>query len=62
LTGYQKASIITLTTTTGTAMKTNKELNTAYDARQKDKVRPGQPVYEFKALEAVIRSWITGNK
>jgi hypothetical protein len=43
-------------------MKTNKELNTAYDARQKEKVRPAQPVYEFKALEAVIRSWITGNK
>lgn len=43
-------------------MKTNKELNTAYDARQKDRIRPSQPVYNFKALEAVIRSWITGSK
>lgn len=43
-------------------MKTNKELNTAFDARQKDKIRPSQPVYNFKALEAVIRSWIAGNK
>jgi len=43
-------------------MKTNKELNTAHDAKQQDRVRPKHPAYEFKALEAVIRSWITGSK
>ena len=43
-------------------MKTNKELNTAHDARVQDRIRPKQPGYDFKALEAVIRSWITGNK
>lgn len=43
-------------------MKTNKEKNTEYDVRVRDKVRPSQPVYDFKALEAVIRQWITGTK
>ena len=43
-------------------MKTNKEKNTAYDARQQDKVRPSRPVYEFQALEAVIRQWIAGSR
>jgi len=41
-------------------MKTNKEKNIAHDAR--DHIRPKQPVYDFKALQAVIRQWITGNK
>ena len=43
-------------------MKTNKELNTEYDARQKDKVRPSQPVYQFRELEAIVRQWIVGSK
>ena len=43
-------------------MKTNKELNTAYDARVQDRVRPSQPVYDFRALQAVIRLWITDSK
>jgi len=43
-------------------MKTNKEKNIDYDARVQDKVRPSQPVYDFKPLEAVIRQWITGNQ
>lgn len=38
-------------------MKTNRELNQAYDAKQKAKVRPKQPVYNFKPLEEVIRKW-----
>ena len=41
-------------------MKTNKEKNTAHDAR--DQIRPKQPVYDFKALEAVIRQWVTKNE
>ena len=41
-------------------MKTNKEKNTAHDAR--DQIRPKHPVYDFKALQAVIRQWITGTK
>jgi hypothetical protein len=43
-------------------MKTNKQLNTAHDARVQDKIRPKQPVYDYKPLEAVIRQWITGNQ
>ena len=43
-------------------MKTNKEKNTDYDARVQDKIRPSQPVYDFKPLEAVIRQWITDSK
>jgi hypothetical protein len=43
-------------------MKTNKELNTAYNTKIQDKIRPSQPVYEFQALEAVIRQWIIGTK
>jgi hypothetical protein len=61
LTGYQKASIITLTTT-GTAMKTNKELNTAHDARMQERMRPKQPEYNFKPLEDAIRAMILNSK
>jgi hypothetical protein len=43
-------------------MKTNKEKNTEYDARVQDKIRPSQPVYDYKPLEAVIRQWITDNQ
>ena len=43
-------------------MKTNKEKNTDYDARVQDKIRPSQPVYDYKPLEAVIRQWITDSK
>ena len=38
-------------------MKTNKELNTDHDARVQGRVRPSQPVYDFKPLEAVMRVW-----
>ena len=34
-------------------MKTNKQKNTEHDQR----VRPKQPVYDFKPLEAVMREW-----
>ena len=43
-------------------MKTNKELNTAYDKSQADRVRPKIPEYNYKDLEAVIRQWIIGSK
>jgi hypothetical protein len=43
-------------------MKTNKELNTEYDKKQSERVRPKGPDYNFKPLEAVIRNWVTGNK
>ena len=43
-------------------MKTNKELNTAHDAKQMDRVRPKQLDYDFKPLEAVIRKWVTMNE
>jgi hypothetical protein len=62
LTGYQKASIITLTTTTGTAMKTNKEKNIEYDAKMQERMRPKQPEYNFKPLEDAIRAMILNSK
>jgi len=43
-------------------MKTNRELNTAYDEKQKAKVRPKQPSFNPKPLEDVIRQWITNSK
>ena len=43
-------------------MKTNKEKNTEFDARVQGKIRPSQPVYDYKPLEAVIRQWVTGNQ
>jgi hypothetical protein len=58
LTGYQKASIITLTTTTGTAMKTNKEKNLAHDAKMQERMRPAPKEYQFEALEAIMRAWV----
>jgi len=43
-------------------MKTNREKNTQHDKDQILKVRPKQGAYEFKALEDVIRSWVTESK
>lgn len=39
-------------------MKTNKQLNQAYDAKQAEKMRPKQPEYNFKPLEEVIAKWV----
>lgn len=41
--------------------KTNRELNQEHDKRTKERVRPKGPIYEFAALEAVIRQWVQGN-
>jgi len=43
-------------------MKTNKEKNTAHDARMKERVRPAPKEYQWQGLEAVIRQWITNAK
>jgi hypothetical protein len=43
-------------------MKTNKELNKDHAGRELLRVRPKQPVYDFQALQAVIRQWIIGTK
>ena len=43
-------------------MKTNRELNTEHDAKQNAKVRPKQPEFNYKPLEAVIRQWILASK
>jgi len=43
-------------------MKTNKELNTAHDAKMAEKIRPKQPAYDFTALEAVMKQWVRGNE
>ena len=41
-------------------MKTNKEKNTAHDARMQERVRPKTPAYSYKELEAVVRAWVQG--
>jgi hypothetical protein len=61
LTASTNDSIIILITT-GTAMKTNKELNQAYDAKQRDRMRPAPKEYNWQPLEAVIRQWILQSK
>jgi hypothetical protein len=43
-------------------MKTNKELNTEHDRRQMERVRPAPKPYDFKALEQVIKQWVTSNE
>ena len=43
-------------------MKTNRDKNTEHDKKELLRVRPKQSAYEFKALEGVIRQWITGAK
>ena len=43
-------------------MKTNKELNTAYDTKQNERVRPKTPEYIWEPLEQVIRQWVTKNE
>jgi hypothetical protein len=39
-------------------MKTNKEKNIEHDAKMQERVRPKQPVFNYKPLEAVIRQWV----
>ncbi len=41
--------------------KTNQELNKEHAGRELLKVRPKQPVYDFKPLEEVVRKWVTGS-
>jgi hypothetical protein len=44
-------------------MKTNREKNTEHDRKELMRVRPKQAgKYEYEALEAVIRQWITESK
>lgn len=42
--------------------KTNKELNTAHDARMKERVRPVPSDYQWEELDKVIRQWVTKNE
>ena len=39
-------------------MKTNKELNTAHDQKQQERVRPKDIEYNYKPLEDVVNGWI----
>jgi hypothetical protein len=43
-------------------MKTNKELNQEFDAKQKERMRPKGPEYNWKPLEDVIRQWVEASK
>ena len=38
-------------------MKTPRELNQEHEKRELMRVRPKQPVYNFKPLEDAIRKW-----
>jgi hypothetical protein len=42
--------------------KNNRTLNQEHERRQEGRVRPKQPVYDFKPLEDVVRQWITATK
>jgi hypothetical protein len=37
--------------------KTNKELNTAHDARMAERVRPAPKEYDWAELEAIMHAW-----
>ena len=43
-------------------MKTNRQLNKDHAGRELLKVRPKQPAWDFKSLEAVIRQWVAQAK
>jgi hypothetical protein len=43
-------------------MKTNKEKNTAHDARMQERVRPPTAEYKWEELDKVIRQWVTKNE
>jgi hypothetical protein len=43
-------------------MKTNKELNTEYNNKQSERVRPQGPTYIWKPLQDVIQKWIARAK
>ena len=43
-------------------MKTNKEKNQEFDAKQKERVRPKGVVYVWQPLEDVIRQWIQNSR
>jgi hypothetical protein len=43
-------------------MKTNKDLNTAHEAKQDTRVRPKGPVYDFTELDKVMRVWAQDTK
>ena len=38
--------------------KTNRQLNQEHEAREQMRVRPKQPEYQFKELEAIVNGWI----
>ncbi len=40
--------------------KTNREKNTEHDRKELMRVRPKQPDYDFRPLEAVVRKWVQG--
>lgn len=37
---------------------TNREKNIAHQQRQANQQRPIQPLYDFSALESVMRAWV----
>ena len=43
-------------------MKTNKELNTAHDKAQAERVRPQGKTYDFAPLQAVVNQWVKANE
>jgi hypothetical protein len=42
--------------------KTNKEKNTAHDARMQERVRPKPVDFNWKPLEEVVRKWVKQNE
>ena len=43
-------------------MKTNKEKNTAHDARMKERIRPAPKEYQWQELDKIVKQWVTKNE
>lgn len=42
--------------------KTNRDKNKEHELKELMRVRPKQPVYDFKPLEEVVRKWVRGDE
>jgi hypothetical protein len=42
--------------------KTNKEKNTAHDAKMQERVRPAPKEYDWAELDKIMRQWVTTNE
>jgi hypothetical protein len=43
-------------------MKTNRELNTEYDRRQAESLRPVNKTYEYTELQRIMNNWVLATR